>query len=165
MLVFTHLVLLYNSDHVFVQSLEDSGRLWGSVLHGYARRRHLPGGQRLSERSLGEFTYDTNKEHVCFFRIYSCLVLQGLAHRLRGSANAVRIRAPQIGGEAVIQPSCSGAGPKVVACYLVICRELRHLGRTLLHYRLWLSSPEEERGPVELHNKWCSDRGHSGCTQ
>lgn len=125
MLVFTHLMLLYNSDHVFVQSLEDSRRLWGSVLHGYTRRRHLPGGQRLSERSLGEFTYDTNKERVCFFfflfyNLQSCLVLQGLAHRLRGSANAVRIRAPQIGGEAVIQPSCSEAGPNVVACYLVI---------------------------------------------
>lgn len=54
------------------------------------------------------------------YNLQSCLVLQGLAHRLRGSANAVRIRAPQIGGEAVIQPSCSEAGPNVVACYLVI---------------------------------------------
>lgn len=66
------ITVLYNSDHVFVQSLEDSGRLWRSVLHGYTRRRNLPGGQRLSERSLGEFTYDTNKEHVwVFFRFYS----------------------------------------------------------------------------------------------
>lgn len=31
----------------------------------------------------------------------SALMCQGAAHRLRGSANAVRIRAPQIGGEDV----------------------------------------------------------------
>lgn len=31
----------------------------------------------------------------------SALMLQGVGHRLRGSANAVRIRAPQIGGEEV----------------------------------------------------------------
>lgn len=32
------------------------------------------------------------------------LMLQGVGHRLRGSANAVRVRAPQIGGEVLLNP-------------------------------------------------------------
>lgn len=53
-----------------------------------------------------------NKKHSSGFKTtsYSLLLFQGVGHRLRGSANAVRIRAPQIGGKAVIKVSHSGAG-------------------------------------------------------
>lgn len=92
------------------------------------------------------------------------LFFQGVGHRLRGSANAVRVRAPQIGGKAVIHASfwCRN---HLLARYLFICRELCSLGGTLLHYRLWFSSPERERGPVELHHERCPNWRHPGSTQ
>lgn len=108
-----HLDLLYLDFYFFVQSLEDSGWLWRCFLHGCNRRRHLPGSQRLSECSRGEFTKPCLlRTFFSFFKptSYSVLLFQGVGHRLRGSANAVRVRGPQIGGKAVIKVSHSGAG-------------------------------------------------------
>lgn len=36
-------------------------------------------------------------------------MFQGVGHRLRGSANAVRVRAPQIGGEEVYPCNCKSS--------------------------------------------------------
>lgn len=65
----------------------------------------------------------------------------GVGHRLRGSANAVRMRAPQIGGSFAVW------------------------GGALLHHRLRVSSLERERGSLELYNKWSTYWGHPGSTQ
>lgn len=89
-----------------LQSLEDSGWLRWSFHHGRNWRRGVPGDQGFSQCPCSEFTEFTTSLFTrwlasCLKRSdFSCaLVFQGVRHRLKGSANAVRIRAPQIGGE------------------------------------------------------------------
>lgn len=83
--------------------MENSRWLRGSVHNGSHRWWDFSVRQRLPKCTRGEFQ-KLNRKKKRIPLIYSWLemttsVSQGVRHRLKGSVNAVRIRAPQIGGE------------------------------------------------------------------
>lgn len=68
--------------------LEEDSSSWSKAFEMH--QQYVQNTTKLKDMSLV-----VCKGTPCYFVIF-----QGLGHRLRGSANSVRIRAPQIGGQA-----------------------------------------------------------------